>query len=80
MKVTKIGISEIAKDSKPHSRERDTDFYCFCLFVLVLGVLFGHTSAIWKFLEQGSNLSRGCKLHHSCGNAGSFDPLHWAMD
>ena len=31
----------------------------------------GHGSS----LGQGLNQSHNCKLHHSCGNAGSFNPL-----
>ena len=33
-----------------------------------------------KFLGQGLDLSFICDLHHSYGNAGSFNPLHQAGD
>ena len=31
-----------------------------------------------EFPGQGSDLSRCCDLHCSCGNTGSFNPLCWA--
>ena len=34
--------------------------------------LFGQACSIWKFLGQGSNLSRNCDLCHSCGNTESL--------
>ena len=40
-------------------------------FLLLFFPPYGCTHDIWKFLCQGMNLS--C----SCGNAGSFNPLHW---
>ena len=38
----------------------------------VLGVFFSYTHGIWKFPDQGLNLSQGCNLHHSRHNAGSL--------
>ena len=38
--------------------------------------IFGCTHSIWKFPGQGLNLS--CSSNRCCGNAGSFNPLHWA--
>ena len=40
----------------------------------------GCTCSIWKLLGQGLNLSHSYNLHHSCGNAGSFNLLHQAGD
>ena len=40
----------------------------------------GHTCSIWKFLGWGLDPSCSCDLSHSCSNAGSFIPLHWARD
>ena len=45
-------------------------WFCFVLYDL--------THGIWKFPGQGLNLSCTCDLHHSCSNAGSFNPLLWA--
>ena len=41
---------------------------------------FPCTRSIWKLPGQGLNLSHSCDLRHSCGNAGSFNPLHCAWD
>lgn len=41
---------------------------------------FCHTQGIWTFPGQRSNLNRSCNLHHSWGNAGSFNPLCGAGD
>ena len=41
---------------------------------------YGHTHGIWKFLDQGFNLSHSCDLHRSCSNTGSFNLLGWAED
>ena len=43
-------------------------------YFIIIFKLYGHTCGIWRFLGQGLNLS--C----SSGNAGSFNPLHWAGD
>ena len=42
--------------------------------------LYGSTHGIWKSPGQELNLSHSYDLHHSCGNAGSFNPLYWAGD
>ena len=52
-------------------------------FVLVF---YGHSSSMWKFLDQGLNLSCSwdlfcsCKLYCSCGSTRSFNPLQWPGD
>ena len=38
------------------------------------------TRDMWKFLGEGLNPSHSCKLCHSCGNNGSFNPLCRAGD
>ena len=47
---------------------------CLCVY------FYGHIHSIWKLLGQGLNPRHSCYLHHSCGNAGSFNPLHGAGD
>ena len=46
---------------------------------LSLSVLWVH-HGIWKFPGQGLTSSHSCNLHHRCGSARSFNPLHWARD
>lgn len=48
-----------------------------CIFFFFFN---GHTRGIWKFLDQGFNLSHRCDLHRSCSNTGSFNLLGWAED
>ena len=48
------------------------------LFIYSLNFLF--YGCIWEFLGQGLNLSHSCNLHHSWGNARSFNPQSWAGD
>ena len=49
-------------------------------FVLFCFVLNGHTCGIWKFPGQRVNLSCSWDPHHSCGNAGCFNPLRRVGD
>ena len=43
------------------------------VFFLFFGFIFSPcTWALWKFPDQGSNLSCSCDLRHSCGNARSL--------
>ena len=45
-------------------------------FTKFIHLLFnGRTSGIWKFPGQGFKPNHSCDLCHSCGNAGSFNPL-----
>ena len=43
------------------------------LLVLLL-LFYNRTCSIWKFPDQGRNLSHGCELHCSCSNPRSFNP------
>ena len=47
--------------------------FCFC---------FSFSAALrhMEFPGQGSDPSYSCNLRHSCGHAGSFNPLCWAGD
>ena len=51
-----------------------------CLFVCLFLFFYGHAYGIWKFPDQGLNLSFYCALHQSCSNAESFNLLHGAGD
>ena len=63
------------KDVTAENREiRRLSLVCFFFFFTC------HTYSMWTFLGQGFNLSHSCDLCHSCGNAGSFNPLHQAGD
>ena len=48
------------------------DYEVFFFVFVCLFVCFWNLLGIWKFLGQGSNPSRTCSLHHSCGNARSL--------
>ena len=43
-------------------------------------VFYGCTYGIWKFPDQGLNLSCSWDLRSSYCNTGSFNSLHWAGD
>ena len=51
---------------------------------ILIGVSFfsfyGRTYGIWKFLDQGLNLSHSYDLCLSCGNTGSFNSLPCARN
>ena len=47
-----------------------------CVSERSLSLSFGCTCSIWKFLGQGSNLSRIFDLCHCCGNTGFLTPQH----
>ena len=50
-------------------------FVCCCFFSF-----YDSTYGTWKFPGQGLSHSCDLGLWHSCGNAGSFNPLHQARD
>ena len=57
-----------------------------CIWIIIsqsqwrVNSFYGHTHCIWKFLDQGSNLSSSCNLCHSCSNAWPFNTLCQAGD
>ena len=54
-------------------------FFLICKQLLQFFFFFGCPMA-YGVPRPGINLSRSCNLHHSCGNAGSFNPLSPAGD
>ena len=65
-----IDVFKITRPNKITLRE-----FFFCFYFLLFFLSFLATSQHMEFLAQGSDLSCGCDLCHSCGNAGSFNPL-----
>ena len=50
------------------------------LYLCIYLLYYGCTCGIWKFLDQGRNMSHGCNLGHSCDNTRSFNPLCQTRD
>ena len=60
--------------------EQSSSYADIYTLVRIHQTFYGHTPGIWKFLGQGLNPNHSCNPCHSCGNAGSFNPLHLAGD